>query len=411
VVRADPVAKGLLYVGTETGIHFSLDDGASWTRMTGGLPNVPIYDLKLKDADLVAATHGRSFWILDDASPLRAMADGKRGTRLVAPRTTIRTKLHWSAGANVRTGIAYGPAFGIDGSTVMVEKADGTRYREHLDVGENPPNGAIVYYWLAKDEDGPLTLTFRDSAGRKIIAFSSDDKNAPPARKPAKKAGLNRFVWDLKYPGPTRLDYGLAPPRPKPLAPDPENPPGPTVVPGTYGVELTVGGKKQAQKFTVVKDPRLPTTAVEYSRQFTLHQRLIASVSKLKTAVNNLRLMKRKLAELEGRGGKVDKALRGRAAAIVRKLSEIEKVMVDPERKSVRDVLRNPAGLNDTLMDMVAMATTADRPPTSQTEAVSREVMAKVDGEVEKFEKLVAGDVAKLDAALAKARVRHLVTA
>ncbi len=163
VVRADAVAKGLLYVGTETGIHFSLDDGATWTRMAG-LPNVPVYDMKLKDSDLVAATHGRSFWILDDVTALRGLADGRKGTRLFAPRTAIRTKLHWSAGANVRTGVAYGPAFGIDGSTVMVERADGTRYREHLDVGENPPNGAIVYYWLSEKDTGPVTLTFRDSS-------------------------------------------------------------------------------------------------------------------------------------------------------------------------------------------------------------------------------------------------------
>ena len=276
VVRADAVAKGLLYVGTETGIHFSLDDGATWTRMAG-LPNVPVYDMKLKDSDLVAATHGRSFWILDDVTALRGLAEaGRKGTRLFAPRTAIRTKLHWSAGANVRTGVAYGPAFGIDGSTVMVERADGTRYREHLDVGENPPNGAIVYYWLSEKDTGPVTLTFRDSSGRKIVDCTSNDTSLSPARRPDAKPGLNRFVWDMKYPGPTRLDYGLAPPRPKPLAPDPDNPPGPTVVPGTYGVELTVGekgnSKSHAAKFTVVKDPRLPTTAAEYAAQFGLAQ-------------------------------------------------------------------------------------------------------------------------------------------
>ena len=153
----------------------------------------------------------------------------------------------------MRTGIAYGPAFGIDGSTVMVERADGTRYREHLDVGENPPNGAIVYYWLAEDAKEPVTLTFRDSAGRKIVELLEQRQGSlPPARRPGTKAGLNRFVWDMKYPGPTKLDYGLAPPRPKPLVPDPENPPGPTVVPGTYGVDLTVGEKRQ--------EPRRPSS-------------------------------------------------------------------------------------------------------------------------------------------------------
>ena len=254
---------------------------------------------------------------------------------MIAPRTAIRTKLHWSAGANVRTGIAYGPAFGIDGSTVMVERPDGTRVREHLDVGENPPNGAIIYYWLAEDASGPVTLTFRDSAGRKIIAYSSDDKDVPPARRPGTKAGLNRFVWDLRYPGPTKIDYGLAPPRPKPLAPDPENPPGPTVVPGTYGVELGVGGETEAASFSVVKDPRLPTTPEQYAEQFALHKQLVASLSKLKQALNSLRRMKRQLEEAGERVGKGERALRNRASAIVRKLSAIEKVMVDPRSEEL----------------------------------------------------------------------------
>ncbi|TAJ39800.1 MAG: glycosyl hydrolase, partial [Reyranella sp.] len=403
VLRADPVAKGLLYVGTETGVFFSLDDGAHWTRMAGGFPIVPVYDLKLKDADLVAATHGRSFWILDDVTGLRGLAKGAKGNQLFTPRTAIRTKLHWSAGANVRTGIAYGPAFGIDGSTVMVDKEGGVRVREHLDVGENPPNGAVVYYWLAEDAKKPVTLTFRDGSGRKIASFASDDKDAAPHRKPGTKRGLNRFVWDLKYPGPTKLDYSLAPTRPKPLAPDPDNPPGPTVVPGTYGVDFTADGKTRSAKFAVVKDPRLATTPEQYAAQYALHRELVASLSKLKSAVNRLRKAKRQLDDIGQRTGKGQAALRSKAIAIGRKLSEIEKVMVDPHRKSVRDVLRNPAGLNDTLFDMVQMTTVGDAAPTSQTREVSREVIAKVDSEVAKFEALAKGDIAKLNTMLAKA--------
>ena len=422
VVRADPVAKSLLYIGTETGVFFSLDDGAHWTRMGGTFPNVPVYDLKLKDSDLVAGTHGRSFWILDDVTALRGLAKPSKGTRLFAPRTAVRTKLHWSAGANVRTGIAYGPAFGIDGSTVMVERADGTRYREHLDVGENPPNGAIVYYWLAEDAKGPVTLTFRDSAGRKIIAYASDDESLAKPRRPGSTAGLHRFVWDMKYPGPTKIDYALAPARPTPLVPDPENPPGPTVVPGSYGVELSVGGhdkgkdKSRAKAkpvslsatFSVVKDPRLPTTQDEYIAQFALHKELVASLSKLKEALNRLRRVKRRLVEATQHIEKGGRALRSRAATIEKKLSAIEAIMVDPQRKSVRDVLRNPAGLNDTLFDMIAMATTADRPPTSQTVAVSREVMAKVDQQVAAFEAVVAKDIKPFNVLLTKARISHI---
>jgi len=153
------------------------------------------------------------------------------------------------------------------------------------------------------------------------------------------------------------------------------------------------------------------TTPEQYAAQFALHRQLVASLSKLKEALNRLRRMKKRLGELAERSEKSERALRSRAKAIVGKLDEIEKVMVDPQRKSVRDVLRNPAGLNDTLFDMIAMTTTADMAPTEQTRDVSREVMAKVDSEVAKFEKLVAGDVAQLDKALAKARVRHITVA
>jgi len=121
--------------------------------------------------------------------------------------------------------------------------------------------------------------------------------------------------------------------------------------------------------------------------------------------------MKRRLAEVAELAPKSERALRNRAAGLTKKLDEIEQVMVDPQRKSVRDVLRNPAGLNDTLFDMIAMTTTADAAPTEQTRDVSREVMARVDSEVAKFEALVAGDIAELDKALAKARIRHIAVA
>jgi len=161
----------------------------------------------------------------------------------------------------------------------------------------------------------------------------------------------------------------------------------------------------------VVKDPRLPTTPEQYAQQFALHKQLVASLSKLKEALNRLRRMKRRLGEVAELAPKSERALRNRATGLVQKLDTIEKVMVDPQRKSVRDVLRNPAGLNDTLFDMIAMTTTADMAPTEQTKAVSREVMARVDSEVAKFEALVGGDIAQLDKALAKARIRHIAVA
>src|SRR6516165_9705139 len=116
VVRADPAHKGLLFVGSETGVYCRLNDGQSWLRMGGGLPVAPVYDLKIKGTDLVAGTHGRSFWILDDITPLRSLADGGDGCRLFEPRTTVRTKLHFGALRSLRpSGVALGVAPGVGG--------------------------------------------------------------------------------------------------------------------------------------------------------------------------------------------------------------------------------------------------------------------------------------------------------
>jgi hypothetical protein len=260
-MRADPVRKGLLFVGTETSVYCSLNDGQSWLRMGGGLPVVPVYDLKIKGTDLVAGTHGRSFWILDDITPLRELVDGSHGCRLFQPRTTVRTKLHWGALRGLRpSGVAFAVARGVGGGIRTFRKPDETSGREYLDVGENPPSGAIVYYWLDEGVSGPVSLAFYDEGGTAIASFHSHNSSLPAAKRPPVRPGLNRFVWDLKYPGPEPLDKSLAPPRNKPLAQPADPAAGPTVVPGQYCVEMALGSETMTAQFSVVKDPRLSTT-------------------------------------------------------------------------------------------------------------------------------------------------------
>lgn len=404
VLRADPERAGLLFTGTEIGVFFSLDDGAHWTRMGGGFPVVPVYDLKLKGSDLVAATHGRSFWILDDVTPLRAMADPK-ATTLFAPRTTIRQKLAWSAGRGNLNGISYGPAFGINGSTQLVERPDGSRVRNHLDVGENPPNGAIVYYQLAAGVEGPVRLTFRDAGGDEVVSFSSADKDAPFARRPGTAPGLNRFVWDLKHAAPEKLDPALSGLKVKPLVGDGEGQPGPTAVPGAYTVELEAGGVTQTAAFEVVPDPRLTIGADDFAEQYALLQALSDSLSALNGTVNRIRRLKRQLADARGRLGEDRGALLAQADALKDSLGAIEAVLVDVHRESPRDVLRHPAGLNDTLVDLINVAAIADAAPTSQAHEVSAEIMAKVEAQLDRFDDLVETDIPALNAALTAAGI------
>jgi len=407
VVRADAQRAGLLFVGTETGIFFSTDDGRHWHRMKGGLPVAPVYDLKIKGSDLVAATHGRSFWILDDLSPLREWKGESRAVQLFAPRDTVRTKLAWSAGlGSTKKGISYSPAFGIGASTEPVENPDGTTSRRYLDVGENPPNGAIVHYWLPEGFDGAVKLTFTDARGRTVNAFASDDKDAKPAKKPPAKPGLNRFVWDLKHRGPTKIDATLVERKRKPFAEESDDVPGPQVAPGRYTVVIEAGKARHEAGFAVVRDPRVKTSQRAFDLQLALLKALYDKLGALNAAVNRIRLVKRQLRDLDRRVA--PGALRERAAALVAKLESIEGVLVDIKRESPRDILRHPAGLDDTLVDLIGVVAIADEAPPTQAKQVSDEIMGRVDEQIAALEALVAGDIAACNAALREAGVEVL---
>ena len=408
VIRADPVRPGLLFVGTETGVYVSLDDGQTWVRMPGGLPVVPVYDLKIKGSDLVAGTHGRSFWILDDISPLRALADGHAGTRLIAPRPTVRMKLHFGALGGVRIPYSFALTFGIGGGIATVERPDGTRAREHLDCGENPPNGAIVYYWLDEDASGPVALTFRDAAGVDIVTLRSDDDTLPAARRPGTRRGLNRFVWDMRHPGPVRIEPSWTILRKKPLANEPDAQAGPTVVPGEYRVALAVGSETQTATFPIVKDPRVPTSPEGYANQFALLKQLYDKLSTLNETVNRIRRVRSRLVALAELVGDRHPNIVDAAKSAGQNLTAIESVLVDVNRESPRDALRHPAGLNDTLVDLINTVAIADMPPTVPAIAVSRQIMASVDGEIAKLEALLATDIAAIDRMAAEHSIAYV---
>jgi photosystem II stability/assembly factor-like uncharacterized protein len=407
VIRADPVRPGLLFVGTETGVFASLDSGQNWVRLPGGLPVVPVYDLKIKDSDLIAGTHGRSFWILDDISPLRALADGNTGTRLIAPRPTVRMKLHFGALGGVRIPYSFALTFGIGGGIATVERPDGIRVREHLDVGENPPNGVILYYWL-EDASGPVALTFRNADGSDIVTLRSDDDALSAARRPSAKPGLNRFVWDMRHPGPVRVEPSWALLKKKPLGNEPEPPPGPTVVPGEYRIELEVGSESRTASISIVKDPRVPTSPEGYASQFALLKLLYDKLSTLNEAVNRIRRVRSQLAALTQMAGERHPEITDAAKSVGEQLTAIESVLIDVKRESPRDTLRHVAGLNDTLVDLISTVAIADMAPTVPAQAVSRQIMASVDGEIAKLDALLTTDIARINRMAAERSIAHV---
>ena len=266
VVREDPVRKGLLYVGTWNGIYFSLDDGDHWQTLQLNLPTATVTDLTVHGDDLVAATYGRSLWILDDITPLRQF-DGKWAhaeANLLRPRNVARTR--W-------------------------ETYEDTPLQPETPAGDNPPDGATIYYVLKSAPAGDIKLSIYDGQNRLVREFSnvSSPIDKTPANAPeywfaappslSNNAGLNRFTWDLRYPAMKTLHYSYygnpldyieytlsdhAVPGEFPR----EVQPGPFVVPGEYSVALTVDGKTYRQPLTVTLDPRVLASQADLVRQF-----------------------------------------------------------------------------------------------------------------------------------------------
>lgn len=265
VVREDPARQGLLYAGTETGIYLSFDGGNSWQPMEFNLPTTSVRDLNVHGDDLVAATYGRGLWILDDLSPLRQVNSevGSAGAHLFKPATAMRVR--W-------------------------DNHPDTPLSADTPAGENPPEGAIIYYYLKSAPAREITLEIRDERGQTVRQFTSKappadntPKNVPdywfaPPDVLSKRAGLNRFVWNLQWPPPATLAYSFRgmhldyveytlPDRAIAGNTPRQQPPGPLVAPGRFEVVLTVDGSTYRQPLVVDLDPRVHVSSADLEAQ------------------------------------------------------------------------------------------------------------------------------------------------
>ncbi len=409
VVRADPDCRGLLYAGTETGLYVSFDDGASWRRLQSNLPVTPIHELLVKGSDLIAGTHGRSIWILDDLSPLRALAEGipDGEPHLFAPRDTPRVLpgIDWST--NVAGSTNY--LSGRPGGFTVETTADGETVRTFLDAGENPPPGAIVAYRLtdAADPEHPISLTFRDAAGEEVRTFTSrtadDEPKAKERRVPA-QAGWNRFVWDLRHAPATKIE-GTDPPAEKPIE-------GPFVPPGDYTVTLKTGDAELSHPFRVVKPSNLPTSQEDLAAQADLLLRIHRQVDRTVIAINRMRDLR---AQLDGwakrtrdRNGQAEIAA---AAETLRdKILDVEKELQVPDlRPGWADRLNNGVRLLEKLASLPAVVAMGDYRPTAAAEEAFVDFTARLEQPLARFDALVADDLAAFNRQAADANLGAVV--
>jgi hypothetical protein len=370
------------------------------------LPVVPIYDLKLKHGDLIAATHGRSFWVLDDLSPLRQIGLANQqgpNSALFAPRDSHRFTLNWSVGLFDGDGVNYSPAFGVNGGSYAVAAPDGRIRTKHLDTGENPPRGAIISYWLDTVPGAPISLTVTDGNGQEVRRFSSSADEKPAHRLPVRE-GYNRFVWDMTYPPAEPFDQSLVTRKYQPFAKEGAGS-GPAAPPGQYGLMLDVDGTKSRAEVTILKDPRLSTTQDAFDQQFTLARRLSDNRSALRRCINRLRRLRHRLDDLRQRLPEQSDMLSGLITGVTEKLSGIEGALVNVDRETPRDDLRHPARHDDTLGELLWTVAMADAAPATQVVAVAGEVMEKVSNQLDVFDTIVAVDIAALNEAATAAGI------
>jgi photosystem II stability/assembly factor-like uncharacterized protein len=378
-VREDPTQKGLLYAGTELGVYVSMDDGAHWQPLQLNLPTVPVHDLAIKDGDLIAATHGRAFWILDDVSPLRQAASVKvdEAFHLFTPGPAVR---------------AHVPE--------QVER--------RLPVGDNPPPGAVIDYYLrsAPAENEEIVLEFLDQTGAVLKRMSNlkpkdsaeqppewTDREAPPETIPA-AAGANRFAWNFRRADPTAIPGAFY---------SDDGPRGPVVVPGTYQVRLTVGGRSQTVPLVVTLDPRLKgqVSDGDLAQLQSLALKTWDDIEALHRAVNQIRETRTKLQTIRRWSAQQSdgKPVIEAADALIAKMAPIEGRLVQVQMSASEDNLRYPNMLNEQYDSYSAMLDT-DAAPTEPERQVFGQLHGELTAELSRWRALVATDLPALNTLL-----------
>ena len=375
VIREDPSHRGLLFAGTETGVYVSLDDGEHWQSFRQNLPVTPVHDIQIqnREHDLVLATHGRSFWIMDDITPLYALQEAANAPSgyLFKPRTTVRAH-------------------------------HGSYFNAAMQEGENPPGGVLLRYYFSHKPDSECTLRFFNAAGDTIITYSNlrDKKNEPvkiskefyqdekmirPGILTADE-GMNVFVWDLRYPDATAIKTGNKAMLSGSLT-------GPKAPPGSYTAQLEVNGKVvSVQKIEIKRDPRINFTDEALQKQFQLAQKITVKLSQTDEAINSIRSITKKITDAGSliNDSTLGKKFKAAGKPLLDSLSKAEAELTQPKAVTDYDLFNFPAKLNDKLAGLKDVVLMSDAEPTAQMYQVYDDLAKRVDLQLEKIKSATA---------------------
>jgi photosystem II stability/assembly factor-like uncharacterized protein len=395
-VREDPERKGLLFAGTEGSVFVSFNDGDNWQPLQINLPHTSMRDLTIHGDDLIVGTHGRSFWILDDITPLRQLsADIAKGpVTLYQPQEAIRFR--WNRNTD-------------------------TPLPPDIPGGKNPPDGAIVDYYLAATSSKPVTLEILDADNHLVRRYSSTDKPEPlekiaaanpipmywvrPQQILSAEAGMHRFVWDVHYPPPDALNREF--PISAIVGDTPQLPLGAGAMPGKYTVRLTVDGKAYTQPLTVRMDPRIKTPEIDLRRQFEMEAGIVEGMNETFEALQQVRSLRPQVAD---RAGKAKGALANSLKALDKQAAELEGASqgaffgLAPSGKQPE----NLSTLNQHFGQLLNVVDSADAAPTTQASAVYLELEDAVGKLLAQWEKVREADLPSLNGQLKKVHMDQL---
>ena len=388
-VREDPERKGLLFAGTERTVYLSFDDGDHWQSLRLNLPATSIRDLVVHQDDIVIGTHGRSFWILDNITPLRQLNPQVAGSQVYffVPQATYRMR------RNNNTDTPLPP---------------------EEPAGKNPPDGAILDYYLKPAASGPVVLEISDETGKLVRRFSSADKPEPvnekdlvvpaywirPPQLLSAESGMHRFVWNLHYPPPDALEHEY--PISAIYHDTPRYPLGPAVLPGKYTVKLMAGGASYTQPLTIKMDPRVKTSPAGVQQQFELEMKITEAMHRNYDALQQLRKVRSQLKDLRQRAGQGPTA--NAITALEKTLTELEgsKGGFGAQYLSTSEG-RSLARLNSALSSLLGIVDSADAAPTTQAIGMFGDVQQALEQQLSRWQEIRKQEIPTLNATIRQA--------
>ncbi|WKN42729.1 glycosyl hydrolase [Tunicatimonas pelagia] len=366
VVREDPDRAGLLYAGTEFGMYVSFNDGTNWQPLQLNLPVTPITDLKVHQQDLVVATQGRSFWILDDLTPLHQLSSetAQADAHLFKPSRAYRTQIRGYRGEN---------------------------------VPESKPKGTVIYYSLDADADS-LTLSVLDSQGQDVCSFSSVEENDELSAK----AGLQKFVWDLKYPEPDLIDGAVM---------SLSYTGGPMAVPGTYQVKLIADGKEATQPLELKADPRWASTTEDLQAQFDLAVAVRDTLTAVHDLIRTIRSARTQINEIAQRSKMAEYQIKlgNESAELSEKLTALEEELIQTRSESSQDPINYPVKLDNQYSYLYTVVHSQDAYPTKGCYERFDDLNGKLAQYRQQFNELLQTDIQAFEETVENAGIPRLI--